>query len=131
VDLGEWELGITVPQRCLARPAQGVQLREDARNRVLDLTVCALFDPVVFSPDTPDRDFPPHRPTADFLFKRFAGALAQQAQRIFRHRSFHPQQYTILELAGIIDAVIIQEHGLGERTEVKHMMPVPAVTRQA
>ena len=85
-------MGITVPQRCLARTAQGMKLREDARNRVLGLPVSTLFDPVVFGPNKPDRDFLHRMPTADFLFKRFAGALAQQAQLIFRHRAFHPQQ---------------------------------------
>jgi hypothetical protein len=92
VDLGEQEVGITVPQRRLARTAQGAKLREDASNRGLDLTVSTLFDPVVFGPNKPDRDCPHSMPTANLLFKRCAGALTQQAQLIFRHRSFHPKQ---------------------------------------
>jgi hypothetical protein len=76
-DLGQRELGLTVPQRRLARTAQDTKRRENARNRMLDLPVGPLFDPVVFGLDKPGRDVPPRRPAADFLFKRFAGARAQ------------------------------------------------------
>ena len=131
VDLGERERGITGPQRGLARTAQGAQWGQDASNRVLDLPVGPLFTPVVFGPDTPDRDVPQDRPTSDVLCTRCAGALAQQAQCLGRHRPLHPKEEAISALTGILDAVSIQEHGLGERTEVHHMMPVPAVACQA
>jgi hypothetical protein len=90
-DRGERERGITVPQRGLAGTAQDAKRREHARHRGLDRTVGTLCDPVVFGPDKPDRDFPHHMPAADFLFKRFAGARAPEAQLLFRHRSFPPQ----------------------------------------
>jgi hypothetical protein len=131
VDCGERERGITGPPRGLARTAQGAPLGQDASNRVLDLTVGTLFHPVVFGPDTPDRDVPHDRPTSDVVCKRFAGARAQQAQCLCRHRPLHPKEEAIMELTGIINAVIIQEHGLGARPEVQHMMPVPAVACQA
>ena len=131
VDLGERERGITGPQRGLARTAQGAPWGQDASHRVLDLTVGTLFNPVVCGLDTPDRDVPQDRPTADFLCTRCAGALAQPAQCLVRHRPLHPKEEAIRARTGIRDAVSIQEPGLGERTEVKHLMPVPAVACQA
>ena len=91
-DLGERELGLTGPQRGLARTAQGAKLREHARNRVLNLTGSTLFDPVVFGPDKPARDCPHRMPAADLLCNRFAGALAQYAQCICRPRPLHPTE---------------------------------------
>jgi hypothetical protein len=59
---------------------------------MLDLAIRTLFDAIVIRPDKADGHFPHDMATPDFLFKRRSGTLTQQAQFVFRHGAFHPEQ---------------------------------------
>lgn len=69
--------------------------------------------------------------TADVLFEGFPRPLTPQAQRICGHRALHAEDEAVVQLAWIIDAIVIHEPGLRQGTEIDQMVPVPVVPRQA
>jgi hypothetical protein len=98
---------------------------------LLDLAIGTLFEAIVVRPHTPHRHFPHHRAPPDFLRASEAGPLAHHTQRVFRHRAFHAAPSAIVQLARLRDAIIVEEQGVGERTEVNEMMPGAVVAGQA
>jgi hypothetical protein len=128
--LRQRQLRLTIPEHGLPGTAQFPKLLEDASDRVLHLPVSTLFEAIVTRADEPHGNFPHDMAALAFGFKGLASPLAHEAQRIFRHRALHPQHEAIIELSGIIDAVIIHEQGLRQRTQIDQMMPVPVVAGQ-
>ena len=120
-------LRLTIPGHGWPGTAQFPKLLEDASDGVLHLAISDLFEPLLPGADEPDGDFPHDMTALDFGFKGLASALPHEAQLIFRHGALHAQHQAIIQLPWIIDAVIIDEQGLGQRTEIDHMMPVPVV----
>src|SRR5262249_5647001 len=128
--LRQWQLRLPIPEHRLPGPAQFTKLLEDASDGVLHLAIGDLFDPIIPGADEPDGDFPHNMAALDFGFKGLARPLTHEAQLIFGHGALHPEDYPVIELARIIDAIIINEQRLRQRTQINQMMPVPIVTGQ-
>jgi hypothetical protein len=60
------------------------------------------------------RSHPPPVASTDVLCARLAGALPPHPQCICGHRAFPPQHQAIVELTGIIEAISIDEEGIGQ-----------------
>ena len=45
-------------------------------------------------------------------------------------RSIQPQEEAVVEMGGIIDAVLIEDQCIGERTDLQQSVPVSRVSRQ-
>jgi len=131
VDLGQRQLRITVPQHGLTGTPEFAKFLEHAVQRLLHLTVGDLFQAMLFRADKAHRYFSHDMAMADFLFEGFPRPLTQQAQLIFGHRALHAEDSAIVQLAWIIDAIVIHEPGLRQGTEIDQMVPVPVVPRQA
>ena len=97
---------------------------------MLHVAVGALFDAIITRAHTPDRDFPHDMATLHCGFTGLAGSLTHETQLLFGHRALHPSYSTIIELTRIIDAIIIDEQRLSQRTHIDQMMPVAMVTGQ-
>jgi hypothetical protein len=123
-DLRQRQRRLTLPEHRWSGTAQGPKFLEDACDGVLDLTISAFFHAIVRRPHASDGAFPHHMPALDFGFKGLARPLAPAAQRLFRHRALHPQPQAVVELPRVIDAVIVDEQGLGQRPPIDQMMPV-------
>ena len=131
VPCGQRQLRITVPQHGLPGTPECAKLLEDPIQRLLPLTVSDLFQAMVFCADTAHRDFPHAMAAANFLFEGFPRPLPHQAQRIFGHRALHPQDEAIMQVAWIIDPIIIHQQGLRQGAEIDQMVPVTLIPCQA
>jgi hypothetical protein len=60
-----------------------------------------------------------------------AHARLEDVQLGFAHGAFEPEQQAIIEACRIIDAVLIEDEGGGERTQFDEPVPVGRVARQA
>jgi len=129
--LGPWQRRLTIPSHRLASTAQCAARAEDLCDRVLDLAVGDLFKAIGARPHTSHGDFPHDMPALDVCFEGVPCSLTHQGPRIFRDRALHPQHQAIVELAWIIEAIIINQQGIGQGTPIDHMMPVPVVAGQA
>jgi hypothetical protein len=49
----------------------------------------------------------------------------------FAHCPFQPEQQAIIEMRGIVEAVLIQDQRLRQRADLEEPMPVHRVARQA
>jgi hypothetical protein len=129
-DLRQRQLCRTIPEHGLTSTAQCMKLLEDAGAGVLPLAVGALFDPIITGAYKPHGDVPHDMAPLDFGFTGLAGALTHEAQLIFGHGAFHPEDSPIIELARSIDAILLEEQRLGPRTQIDQMMPVAIVASQ-
>ena len=58
-------------------------------------------------------------------------AGAQNVQFGFRHGALQPEQKAIVEMRGIVDAVFVEDEGIGQRADLQQPVPVCIVPRQA
>jgi hypothetical protein len=129
-DLRQRQRRLTIPEPRLPGTAQCTPLLADAGNRVLPLAVSDLCEPIVTRADAPHGDCPHARAPLDFGFQGLPSALTHAAQRLFGPGALHPEDYTIMKLAWIIDAISIDEQRLGQRTQLEQMRPVTIVPGQ-
>src|SRR2546426_3851331 len=48
-----------------------------------------------------------------------------------RHRPFQSEQQPVVELAGVVDAVLVEDQRLGERADLEQPVPVGVVAGEA
>jgi hypothetical protein len=60
----------------------------------------------------------------------FHRPLAKQTDLELAHGALEAKQKTIVEQAGIIDAVVVDDQGAGHRAEIDQMVPVAVVAGQ-
>ena len=56
---------------------------------------------------------------------------AQHMQLRLAHRPLQAQQQAVVEVRRIVDAVLVEDQGIGQRAELQQAMPVGGVARQA
>jgi hypothetical protein len=98
---------------------------------LLHLPIGTLFEAMVRGAYKAHRHFPHDTTAADLLFEGFPRPLTPQAHLICGHRALHAEDEAVVELAWIIDAIVIHQQGLRQGTEIDQMVPVPVVPRQA
>ncbi len=64
------------------------------------------------------------------LLERFLRTLAKQRQLHLAHRALHAEQQAIVGVAGIVEAILIDDQGADKTAELQQGMPIPAVARQ-
>jgi len=75
-----------------------------------------------------------HEPELAALCLRVSGGdapLSHQAQFVFRHRSFQPEQQAVVDDSRIIGAIRIDNQRSSKRAQIDEMMPIPPVAGQA
>ena len=107
-----------------------MQLLEDAGAGVWSVAVGALFNAIVTRAPKPYGAFPPDMPPLACGCQGLPCALPQEAQRLCRQRALHPQHETISALPRILEAIIVDAHGLRQGTSSDAMMPGAVVARQ-
>ena len=131
VHLGQRQLRIAVPPHGLPGTPEVAKLLAHPVQGLLHLTVSDLFQAMVRRAHKAHRDFPHAMAAADFLFEGFPRSLTHQAHRICGPRALHAEDEAVVELAWIIDPIIIHAQGLRQSTAIDQMVPVPVVPRQA
>src|SRR5262249_19032473 len=124
-------LFLVVPEQDLAGAAQLAELGEDAAESFLDLTVGTQFQNAVLGADVTDGHLPEDESFFDLLFPGGLGALAEQAQLEFSQTPLQAQQKSVIEQTRVVDALLVDEQGPGQGTQIDQVLPVPLVTGQA
>ena len=118
-----------VPDNAACRAGATIGL-EDQPDRLLDLLVWIkdyAIQRVVHEPDWQD------------LFELTASGLAALAanqpsakdvELRFAHRALEPQQQPVVEMARIVQAVLIQNQRLAQRAQLEQLMPIGRTARQ-
>ena len=112
--LRQRQLRSTVPPHGLTGTAAFAKLLQHPMHGLLHVQVRTLCDAVVIRADKAYRYLPHPVASTDCIFERLAGALPHQPQCLFGHRALQPQHQAIVELTGLIDAISIDEEGIGQ-----------------
>jgi hypothetical protein len=51
-------------------------------------------------------------------------------QFCFRHLAFHAEQQSVVELAGVVEAVFVADQGAGHGAELEQLVPVGGIAGQ-
>ena len=70
-------------------------------------------------------------PRPGFLPNGFQGPLAEQVQLEFTHGAFEAQEQAVVDEAGIVDAIRIDDDGAHHAAQLDQVVPIAAVPRQA
>ena len=70
------------------------------------------------------------RGTIALLLEGLTGQLAEQAQLQFAHGPLQSQEQTVVDLLGIVNAMIVDDHRVGHSAQIEEMMPVAIVLRE-
>ena len=128
---GKVELLLVIPEVNLPQAALAIKPGEEGADGLLDLKIGSDRDAgLVLAHEAnrnPGEDFSAH----DFLTVCFLGALTQDAKFEFTHGSFETEKEAVIELAGIIDALVIDYESVGENAEVNEVVPVAVVAGEA
>ncbi len=89
------------------------------------------LDAAVLAPAVARWQREPQRAAAGLAVARLDPALAQEAELVFGHRPFQPQQEPIVDEARIVDPVGIDHQRRGEGAEVDQVVPVAPVAGEA
>jgi hypothetical protein len=129
-DLRQRQLGITLPAHRLPGTPQCTELLADACDGVLPLRVGELCDAIITGAYKPHGDCPPDMAAVAFRCQGLAGALPHEAQLLCGHGARHPEDSTLIALARIIEAILLEAERLGQRTEIDQRRPVAMVASQ-
>src|SRR5260221_4517004 len=104
--------------------------RKYGSNRILDAAIGIHRQSGVAGPDVPDGD-----EQAELASTRFRGdgvhrAFANQCEFELAHRSFQPQQETVVGVTRVVDAIAVDHARAHKSTELEQVMPVPAVASE-
>ena len=124
------DLFFPVPYRHLTRTTHFAELREDPADGLLDLAVWDHLDLMVLAPHVASRHIPQHGSSVDHLDPSRVGALLQQPELELAHGALKPQQQPVVQMAGIVDAVVVDQQGIGQSAEIDQMVPVAVVPGQ-
>ena len=111
--------------------AQLTNLLEEAGDGLGPVAVGTLVAASVTRPHAANGDCPPDMAAWDLGCTGWACALPQTAPGICRPRVLPPHDEAVMQLPRILEAIIVEEPGLGHGTEGEQMMPVAVVARQA
>src|SRR6516165_2206649 len=60
-----------------------------------------------------------------------AQASAEEVQLRLGHRALEAEQEAVVEVAGVVEAVLVEDQGLRERADLEQPVPVGGVAREA
>jgi hypothetical protein len=130
-DDGHLDGGRAQPQKDLPRAAQFAEPGKDEPDRFGHVLVRSDRDLARLGPAQAWRKHELELATPRFGVAGGDATLAHQAQFIFRHRPLQPKQQTIVDMAGIVGTIRIDDQRSRKRAQVDQMMPVPPVARQS
>ena len=99
--------------------------------RLLDALVGVEHDLAGRVGDEPDRQRQRQLTTAGLGEDAAAQPCAEEVQLRLRHLPLQPEQEAVVELAGVVEAVLVQDQRLAERADLEQPMPISVVASQA
>jgi len=79
----------------------------------------------------PDRQRDGQLAAAGFVQNPASHARLDHMKFRLGHCSLQPEQQSVVILAGIVDALFVQDHGAGQRAHFQQTVPIDRVARQA
>ena len=111
------------------RPEFG-EAPEDAADRLADRLVCRHDHLAVLVIVQPDRQRDLQLALGGLVLQAQGEPGADQVQLGLRHRPLQPQDEPVVEVARMVDTVGVGDQGVGQRTQVKQLIPVGVVAGQ-
>ena len=114
-----------------ARRAGALEGGEQVAERLLDALVGVERDLAGGVGDEPDRQRQRQLAAAGLGEDAPAQARAQEVQLRLRHLPLEPEQQPVVELARVVEAVLVQDQRLGERADLEQPVPIGVVAGEA
>ena len=96
-------------------------------NRLLHALIRILLDATVRRPTETHRNRNPQLSAAGFLTNRLKRPLSNEAPFIFTHLALQSEQQPVIQKAGVIDPIRIDQNGPHHPAELDQVVPVTAV----
>ena len=106
------------------------ELGEDEPDRFPDAPIRVLLDPVVAHLEEPDSDSEEKLAAASLLLQGLERALTEEREFHLAHCALHAKQKAIVRVAGIVDAVLIDDQRVDQAAELQQSVPVSSVARE-
>ena len=119
------------PQHHLACAAQVIKQAQHQTNRLLHARIRIELDGPSEPIHEPDGQGQRQLAASGLLALGFVRALPQRRHFEFAHDPLEPQQQAVIDEAGVVDAIVIDQHDLRDGAQFDRVRPVAIVAREA
>ena len=119
-----------VPKQSLPQCSHRFKAFKQTPHRFLYLTIRRHFNTSVPGSFITNRNHGQNLSAEHFLPICFLRPLAQYADLKLTHGPFQPQQHSVIEQTGIVNALGIDHERFCQHAEINQMVPIPIVARQ-
>ena len=121
------DLFLSQPEEHLPGALELRKFTEDNIDSISHSTIGVLFEPIIFGVYIADGYEAEQLPSSRFRPPRINQAPSEYRQLHLAHRSFHAEHKSIVRIAWIVHAILVDDQTIDQTTGLKQRVPIPSV----